>query len=99
MPVPTGSHAIDWYPAEQQAFGGLILPLLQGTYVSDVQRAGFLFTEKYPNNSNSATTSQQVTMVTSSTTHSNDADHLAIEVMKVREEIKSSVALFIPSII
>jgi hypothetical protein len=38
-------------------------------------------------------------MVTSSTTHSNDADHLAIEVMKVREEIKSSVALFIPSII
>ena len=38
-------------------------------------------------------------MVTSSITHSNDADHLAIEVMKVREEIKSSVALFIPSII
>ncbi|KAH3870794.1 hypothetical protein DPMN_034009 [Dreissena polymorpha] len=31
-------------------------------------------------------------MVTSSTTHSHDADHLAIEGMKVREEIKSSVA-------
>ncbi|XP_052280707.1 uncharacterized protein LOC127878207 [Dreissena polymorpha] len=31
-------------------------------------------------------------MVTSFTTHSQDADHLAIEVMKVREEIKSSVA-------
>ncbi|KAH3784395.1 hypothetical protein DPMN_162349 [Dreissena polymorpha] len=57
-PVPTGFHAIDRYPDEQQAVCGLILPLLQGTYVSDVQRAGFLFTEKNPNNSNSATTSR-----------------------------------------
>ena len=39
-------------------FQNALIIWFTGTYVSDAQRAGFLFTEKNPNNSNSFTTSQ-----------------------------------------